>query len=69
MQLHVRFRGIKGELPKGQDGSYGTSLPLRKCMFDGNDIIVAYKQNGRYLEPDHGFPVCICNESQWGFIE
>ena len=55
--LHVRFRGPKGELPKGKDGSYATSLPLWKCMWDGSDVIVAWKQNGRILDPDHGFPV------------
>lgn len=55
--LHVRFRGPKGELPKGTDGSYGTSLPLWKCMWEGSDVIIAWKQNGRLLEPDHGFPV------------
>lgn len=55
--LHVRFRGPKGELPKGVDGSYGTSLPIWKCTWDGSDVIVAWKQNGRLLDPDHGYPV------------
>lgn len=54
----MRFRGPKGELPKGKDGSYATSLPLWKCMWEGSDVIVAWKQNGRLLDPDHGFPVC-----------
>lgn len=53
----MRFRGPKGELPKGKDGSYATSLPLWKCMWDGSDVIMAWKQNGRILDPDHGFPV------------
>ena len=26
-------------------------------MWDGSDVIVAWKQNGRILDPDHGFPV------------
>ena len=58
--LHVRFRGPKGELPKGVDGSYGTSLPLWKCTWDGSDVIIAWKQNGRILDPDHGYPVSFC---------
>ena len=53
----MRFRGPKGELPKGSDGSYGTSLPMWKCMAEGSDVIIAWKQNGRLLDPDHGFPV------------
>lgn len=51
------MRGPKGELPKGVDGSYGTSLPLWKCMWDGSDVIIAWKQNGHILDPDHGYPV------------
>ena len=54
---YVRFRGPKGELPKGADGTYGTSLAMHKCLEDGHDIIVAWKQNGKLLTPDHGFPV------------
>mmetsp|Transcript_31111 Transcript_31111/g.69120 ORF Transcript_31111/g.69120 Transcript_31111/m.69120 type:complete len:849 (+) Transcript_31111:85-2631(+) len=55
----VSFRGPKGELPKGDDGSYGTSLTYTKAMDLASDVIVAYKQNGRWLTPDHGFPVRI----------
>ena len=54
---YVCFRGPKGELPKGSDGSYGTSLTYFKAMDPASDVIVAYKQNGRWLTPDHGFPV------------
>ncbi|KAF8062729.1 hypothetical protein HT031_004059 [Scenedesmus sp. PABB004] len=54
---HVSFRGPTGELPKGDDGSYGTSLTLHYALDDANDVLVAYKQNGRWLTPDHGFPV------------
>ncbi|GMH44112.1 hypothetical protein BSKO_12046 [Bryopsis sp. KO-2023] len=53
----VCFRGPKGELPKGEDGSYGTSLSLAHAMDPSNDVMLAYKQNGRWLVPDHGFPV------------
>eukprot|EP00199_Chlamydomonas_sp_CCMP681_P001486 CAMPEP_0119101232 /NCGR_PEP_ID=MMETSP1180-20130426/336_1 /TAXON_ID=3052 ORGANISM="Chlamydomonas cf sp, Strain CCMP681" /NCGR_SAMPLE_ID=MMETSP1180 /ASSEMBLY_ACC=CAM_ASM_000741 /LENGTH=868 /DNA_ID=CAMNT_0007085319 /DNA_START=39 /DNA_END=2645 /DNA_ORIENTATION=+ len=56
---HVCFRGPKGELPKGADGSYGTSLTWAKAMDPASDVIVAYKQNGRWLTPDHGFPIRI----------
>lgn len=43
---HVCFRGPLGEATRG-DGAYGTSIPLSKAMDSANDIIVAYKQNGR----------------------
>ncbi|KAG2489120.1 hypothetical protein HYH03_012346 [Edaphochlamys debaryana] len=55
----VSFRGPKGELPKGEDGSYGTSLTYTKAMDPSSDVIIAYKQNHRWLTPDHGFPVRI----------
>lgn len=44
---YVCFRGPKGELPKGEDGSYGTSLLLYYALDDANDVLVAYKQNDR----------------------
>ena len=56
---HVCFAGVAGELPKGKDGSYGTSVPFDKAMDPSQDIMIAWKQNGLYLEPDHGFPVRI----------
>ncbi|GLC36090.1 hypothetical protein PLESTB_001381700 [Pleodorina starrii] len=55
----VCFRGPKGELPRGSDGSYGTSLTYAKAMDPSSDVILAYKQNHRWLTPDHGFPVRI----------
>eukprot|EP01025_Chloroclados_australasicus_P053972 TRINITY_DN6396_c0_g1_i1.p1 TRINITY_DN6396_c0_g1~~TRINITY_DN6396_c0_g1_i1.p1 ORF type:complete len:468 (-),score=51.80 TRINITY_DN6396_c0_g1_i1:460-1863(-) len=55
----VCFCGPKGELPAGEDGSYGTSMTLAYAMDPANDVMLAYKQNGRYLHPDHGFPVRI----------
>ncbi|PNW79324.1 hypothetical protein CHLRE_09g410950v5 [Chlamydomonas reinhardtii] len=55
----VCFRGPKGELPRGEDGSYGTSLTYAKAMDPASDVIIAYKQNHRWLTPDHGFPVRI----------
>lgn len=53
----VCFRGPVGELPQGEDGSYGTSLSLAHAMDPANDVILAFKQSGRWLTPDHGFPV------------
>jgi nitrate reductase (NAD(P)H) len=52
----VHFTGPKGELPKGEDGSYGTAMTISHAMDPAMDVIVAYKQNGQYLHPDHGFP-------------
>ena len=54
---HVCFRGPKGELPRGDDGSYGTSITIQRAMDAGYDVILAFKQNGRLLTPDHGFPL------------
>lgn len=50
------FAGPKGELPKGDDGSYGTSMLLSKAMDPAQDVLIAFKQNGQFLHPDHGFP-------------
>lgn len=46
-----------GELPKGEDGSYGTSLIMSRAMDPTADVILAYRQNGRLLTPDHGYPL------------
>lgn len=42
---------------QGEDGSYGTSVSMAHAMDPANDVMLAYKQNGRWLTPDHGFPV------------
>ena len=38
---------------QGADGTYGTSLAYGTAC----DVMVAYKQNERFLAPDHGFPI------------
>ena len=53
----VCFEGPKGELPKGKDGTYGTSIPLGKALDPAEDVMVCYAQNGESLRPDHGFPI------------
>jgi len=57
-RLHVHFQGPPGELPKG-DGTYGTSIPFEYAVNPAHDVLLAYKMNGRWLTPDHGFPVRI----------
>ena len=54
---YVCFTGPTGELPKGSDGSYGTSIPMHMALDPACDVLVAYAQNGQRLTPDHGFPV------------
>lgn len=54
---YVWMRGPKGELPKGDDGSYGTSITHLRAMDPQFDVILAFKQNGRWLTPDHGAPL------------
>ena len=39
------------------DGTYGTSLKYGTAMDPGCDVLVTYMQNGRLLQPDHGYPV------------
>ena len=54
---HVHFNGVEKELPQGANGSYGTSLIYGTAMNPANDILIAFKHNGKLLAPDHGFPV------------
>ena len=54
---YVCFRGPDKELPKGADGSYGTSIPMHMALDPASDVLIAYEQNGTRLSPDHGFPV------------
>lgn len=60
---YVCFAGPKNELPKSYDnqqggpGSYGTSIDMESALDPTADVILAYKQNGEYLHPDHGFPL------------
>ena len=37
------------------DGGYTTNLPLAELLDD--DVMLAYRHDGRDLEPDHGFPL------------
>jgi nitrate reductase (NAD(P)H) len=53
----VCFRGPLKELPKGDDGSYGTSIPMHMALDPAADVLIAYEQNGQRLSTDHGFPV------------
>ena len=45
------------ERVQGADGTYGTSLAYGTAMDPSCDVMVAYKQNERFLAPDHGFPI------------
>lgn len=56
---YVCFKGPGKELPKGSDGSYGTSLHYAVASNPAHDVLIAYKQNHRLLTPDHGYPVRI----------
>lgn len=50
---HVCFEGAD----KLAFGNYGTSIPLAIARDALSDVILAFKQNGVALLPDHGFPV------------
>eukprot|EP00878_Enallax_costatus_P007550 GHUV01007906.1.p1 GENE.GHUV01007906.1~~GHUV01007906.1.p1 ORF type:complete len:671 (+),score=147.74 GHUV01007906.1:203-2215(+) len=51
----VWFSGPDGELPGGR--AYETCLELERCLNPADDVLLAFKQNDRFLTPDHGFPV------------
>ncbi|KAG2182034.1 hypothetical protein INT43_006960, partial [Umbelopsis isabellina] len=42
---------------KTSKGPYGTSISSERAMNDFYDVILAYKMNGKWLPPDHGFPL------------
>lgn len=52
---HVCFVGPEVEgLP---NGTYGTSIDIATALNPYGDVMIAYKQNGVHLTPDHGYPV------------
>lgn len=53
----VHFEGPLGELPQGKTGSYGTSIDMGWAMDRERDVLLAFKQNGELLTPDHGAPL------------
>jgi len=54
---YVHFAGPVGELPQGADGSYGTSISMGWALDRERDVLLAFKQNGEFLTPDHGAPL------------
>jgi len=54
---YVHFEGPPGELPQGKTGSYGTSIDMGWAMDRERDVLLAFKQNGELLTPDHGAPL------------
>ena len=53
------LRGCNCTHAAGEDGSYGTSIERYKALDPASDITLAFKQNGRLLTPDHGYPLRI----------
>lgn len=53
---YVCFEGDE-TLPGGGGNKYGTSLKMEVAADPACDVLLAFEQNGRRLEPDHGFPV------------
>ena len=54
---HVHFAGPEGELPAGKNGEYGTSIDMGWALDKERDVLLAFKQNGELLTPDHGAPL------------
>jgi len=53
----VHFEGPEGELPQGEKGVYGTSIDMGWALDRERDVLLAFKQNGELLTPDHGSPL------------
>ena len=47
------------------DGDYSTNLPLQVILDD--DVLFAYKHDGRELEPDHGWPLRLVVPKRYGW--
>jgi nitrate reductase (NAD(P)H) len=54
---YIHFEGPEGELPQGPKGVYGTSIDLGWALNRERDTMLAFKQNGELLTPDHGAPL------------
>ena len=49
----------------GCDGGYTTNLPLAEFVDD--DVMLAYRLDGRDLEPDHGYPLRLIVPKLYGW--
>ena len=47
------------------DGGYTTNLPLEE--FVGDDVMLAWRHDGRDLEPDHGWPLRLVAPKLYGW--
>ncbi len=47
------------------DGGYATNLPVSALMAD--NVLLAYKHDGRNLEPDHGWPLRLVVPSRYAW--
>ena len=67
---HVEFIGMEEfpnkvnigtfkEEPWGNLVKYGTSVFISRAMNSAYNIIIAHQVNGKVLQPNHGFPICI----------
>jgi len=54
---YVHFEGPESELPQGDRGVYGTSIDMGWALDRERDVLLAFKQNGELLTPDHGAPL------------
>ncbi|KAI9321277.1 Oxidoreductase, molybdopterin-binding domain-containing protein [Dichotomocladium elegans] len=51
--MHICFEGVDNT----SKGGYGTSVAASRVMSSDYDILLAYKMNGEFLPPDHGYPI------------
>ncbi|CAM6126156.1 unnamed protein product [Calypogeia fissa] len=52
----VCFEGAE-TLPAAGGTRYGTSITIDVALDEGRDVLIAFEQNGKPLDPDHGYPV------------
>ncbi len=61
----VRLRSEARYVVVRCDGGYTTNLPLGEFLDD--DVMLAYRHDGRELEPDHGFPLRLVVPKLYGW--
>ncbi|GFR42777.1 hypothetical protein Agub_g3739 [Astrephomene gubernaculifera] len=52
---HIHFEGFDRDPASGE--VYGASIPIRKALSYGGDVLLAYEMNGQPLSADHGAPL------------
>lgn len=69
----MHLNGVEKEVPLGKMGRYDTSIPLSSANNAANDIIIAYKHNGKassaesYFVCEGAIPDSLAEQDQTSF--